>query len=210
MRQVLTKGPPPADVRLFTSCDACRLGKAKRAPAPRATANRATSFAYRLHADTSGRIRPATPSGAGYASVIVDDASRWVFVRLLDDMTMVTTAAALESVLRDAASGEAVLPTKVIRTDNGTEWLGAAVTRLLAASGIKRERTCAHTSHQNGVAERTIGVVFAMARTLLIDACLPPTYWGEAVLAAAFVRNRLPCSSNVTHYNCHTRINVCV
>ena len=202
MRQVLATCPPPtsglrpADVRLFTSCAACRLGDAKRAPAPRSTANRATAFAYRLHADTSGRIRPPTPSGASYAQVCVDDASRWIFVRLLSTMAMGTAAAALESVFRDAASGESVLPTKILRTDNGTEYLNSAVSALLASANISRERTCPHTSHQNGVAERAIGIVFAKARTMLIDACLPPQYWGEALVTAAYIRNRLPCSSN--------------
>ena len=59
-----------------------------------------------------------------------------------------------------------------------------------------RELTCVGTSHQNGVAERTIGVVFAVARTIIIDAYLPPRFWGEAVIVAAYVHNRLPSSAN--------------
>ena len=59
-----------------------------------------------------------------------------------------------------------------------------------------RELTCVGTSHQNGVAERSIGIIFAIARTIMIDAALPPTFWGEAVITAAYVRNRLPTSAN--------------
>ena len=60
-------------MRLFTSCEACRTGNAKRAPAPRSTTNRATSLAYCIHADTTGRVRPSTPSSASYLHVAVDD-----------------------------------------------------------------------------------------------------------------------------------------
>ena len=202
MRQVLAQCPEvapslkPADVRLFTLCDGCGVGKAIRPSAPEKADVRSTSFAYRLHADTSGVVRPSTSSGFTRVLVVVDDASRWVFVTLLRRATMHAVASALRSILRRAAGDESVLRTKYLRTDNGTEFVNTVVAALLAESDIIRELTCVDTSHQNGVAERTIGVIFATARTMLVDASLPPRFWGEAVMCAAYVRNRLPCSAN--------------
>ena len=202
MRQVLTECPEvasslkPADVRLFTHCDSCGIGRAIRPAAPEKAVVRATSFAYRMHADTSGVVRPSTSSGFTRALVVVDDASRWIFVALLRHADMVSVAAALRSIFRRAAGDESVLRTKYLRTDNGTEFVNKIVDALLAESDIMRELTCVGTSHQNGVAERAIGVVFAVARTMLADACLPPRFWGEAIMCAVYVRNRLPCSSN--------------
>ena len=66
-------------------------------------------------------------------------------------------AAALHSVLVNVAGDAHVLRTSVLRTDNGTEFINSAVASLLANAGIRHERTCPHTSHQNGVAERAIG-----------------------------------------------------
>ena len=36
-----------------------------------------------------------------------------------------------------------------------------------------------------------------MARTMLVDAALPPRFWGEAVMTAVHVHNRMPSSANV-------------
>ena len=202
MRQVLTTCPElapslkPVDVRLFTSCDGCGMGKASRPSAPEKASVRATSFGYRIHADTSGTIRPNTASGCARLLVVVDDASRWVFVSLLRRADMHSVAAALRTTLRRIAGDEAVLRTKYLRSDNGTEFKNTEVNKLLAESDVQRELTCVGTSHQNGVAERTIGILFATARTLLVDASLPPRFWGEAIMCAAYVRNRLPSSAN--------------
>ena len=202
MRLILTRHPEvattlrPADVQLFTTCDACSIGSSTVQPTGSATYTRASAFGYRLHADTTGTVRPSTSSGFTRVLFVVDDASRWVFIALLLKACMDTIAAALRSILREAANGESVLRTKILRTDNGKEFKNSLVDALLAEADIIRELTCVATSHQNGVAERAIGVIFAMARTLLIDAALPPRFWGEAVMVAVHIRNRMPCSAN--------------
>ena len=105
---------------------------------------------------------------------------------------------ALRAIFRRVASGESVLRTKYLRSDNDTEFKDVEVNKLLSESDIMRELTCVGTSHQNGVAERVIGVVFATARTMLVDARLPPRFWDEAVMCAGClcVSNRLPSSAN--------------
>ena len=86
---------------------------------------------------------------------------------------------ALKTILRAAAGGESVLRTKILRSDNGTDFKNDLVDRLLAEAG---ELTCVP---QNAVAERAIGDIFAMARTMLVNAALPLQFWGEAVMTAA-------------------------
>ena len=205
MRQVLTQHPQidpslvPKDVLLFTSCPACALGNAvKRARPPKASI-RATAFAYRLHFDTSGVVRPSTASGYTRVLIGVDDASRWYFVSLLKSATMAAVSAAMRAILRVASTTHSVLRTKVVRCDNGTEFKNTLVDSLLAECNVEREYTCVGTSHQNGVAESALGTVFAMARKMLVDASLPPRFWGEAVLAAVHVHNRLPTSANTNN-----------
>ena len=89
---------------------------------------------------------------------------------------MHSVASALRRILRLAAGTQSVLRTKVLRSDNGTEFKNAAVDALLAETDIQRELTCVGTSHQNAVAERAIGIVFAAARTMLVSAALPPRF----------------------------------
>ena len=202
MRYILKTAPQACgslttrDLALFTTCAACQVGKCVRAPRPKATATRSTLFAHRLHADTTGVIRPSTQGGFRRALIVVDDASRWIFAVLLQAATKHETCAALRSILQAAASDAHVLRTQILRTDNGTEFLNSCVAELLAQGGIRHERTCPHTSHQNGVAERAIGRLMPLVRTFLAAASARPTLWGEALLAAVHVTNRMPCTAN--------------
>ena len=202
MRYIMKKFPQVCgslttrDLALFTTCPACRMGKSRKAPRPKSTYTRSTLFGHRLHADTTGVIRPATTAGYRRALIMVDDASRWIFVKLLRTASMHETAAAVTQVLHDAAADAHVLRTQIVRTDNGTEFINSAVQQLFAQSGIRHERTCPHTSHQNGVAERSIGKLMPVVRTMIAAASARPTLWGEAIHAAAHVLNRMPCSSN--------------
>lgn len=82
------------------------------------------------------------------------------------------------------------------RSDAGTEMKNKKMDHLLRRHGIARELTCTETSYQNGKAERYIGVLFAMLRTLLHESRMPQSFWGEAVCAAAYVGNRLPLTSH--------------
>lgn len=103
---------------------------------------------------------------------------------------------AIRKVLYTVAADAHVLKTQVFRSDNGTEFINSAVNSLLAQAGIRHERTCPNTSHQNGVAERAIGKLMSIVRTMIAAASALPTLWGEAIHAAAHVVNRMPCSSN--------------
>lgn len=187
------------DLALFTTCPACKMGKSTKANRPRSTYSRSKIFGYRLHADTTGIIRPASTGGYQRALIIVDDASRWIFVELLRTATMQETAQAIRKVLYTVAADAHILKTQVLRTDNGTEFINSAVQSLIAQAGIRHERTCPHTSHQNGVAERSIGKLMPVVRTMIAAASALPTLWGEAIHAAAHVANRMPCSSNDNH-----------
>ena len=115
------------DLALFTTCPACNVGKCRAARSPKSTSTRFTLVGYRLHADTTGTIRPSTRGGFNKALIVVDDASRWIFVQLLRTNTMQEVSRKFEIILR-AASGDAhVLRTRVVRSDNGTEFVNSAI-----------------------------------------------------------------------------------
>ena len=58
------------------------------------------------------------------------------------------------------------------------------------------------TPEQNGVAERLTRTLVETARSMLLDAKLPKSYWGEAVNTAVYLKNRSPSRSlkGVTPY----------
>ncbi|KAJ0487829.1 putative RNA-directed DNA polymerase [Helianthus annuus] len=58
--------------------------------------------------------------------------------------------------------------------------------------GTSLETTCTHTPQQDGVVERKHRHLLDTARTLMFEANLPKRFWGECVLTAAYIINRLP------------------
>ncbi|GKC70938.1 putative RNA-directed DNA polymerase [Tanacetum coccineum] len=61
-----------------------------------------------------------------------------------------------------------------------------------ANQGIILETSCIHTPQQNGVVERKHRHLLETARALRFEANLPTRFWGECVLTAAYVINRMP------------------
>ena len=65
--------------------------------------------------------------------------------------------------------------------------------------GVIHESSCVNTPQQNGVAEQKNGHVLAVTRAFLFQKNVPKNYWGEAVLTAIHLVNRL--STRVLDYN---------
>nr|GEV72156.1 hypothetical protein [Tanacetum cinerariifolium] len=80
--------------------------------------------------------------------------------------------------------------------------LTCLVAKASADEWIKREFSNARTPQQNGVAERRNRKLIEAARTMLVDAKLPVTFWAEAVNTACYVQNRVLVykSQNKTPY----------
>ena len=58
--------------------------------------------------------------------------------------------------------------------------------------GIAVEYTTAYTPSQNGVSERLNCTLVGMAKAMLLASGLPQKFWGFAIEAACYIRNRLP------------------
>ena len=97
-----------------------------------------------------------------------------------------------------------MLRTQILCSDHGNEFINNVIQDLLLAQGgIRHERTCVYTSHQNqnGVTERVIGKLMSMVRTMMVTASDRPTLWGEALHAAAHITNRMPSSPNDNNHS---------
>ena len=52
-----------------------------------------------------------------------------------------------------------------------------------------------YTPQQNGVAEKRNQTLLEMVRSMMVQANLPISYWGDALLTAAYILNRVPSKS---------------
>ncbi|GJP58457.1 hypothetical protein CLOP_g25392 [Closterium sp. NIES-67] len=80
---------------------------------------------------------------------------------------------------------------KVIRSDNGGEFIGADFEGELKRKGIQHQLTVPYNPQQNGVAERFNRTLQEGARTLLGRAGLPDPFWVSALRQVALVKNRV-------------------
>ncbi|CAI7839283.1 unnamed protein product [Closterium sp. NIES-53] len=80
---------------------------------------------------------------------------------------------------------------KVIRTDNGGEFIGADFEAVLNKKGIQHQLTVPYNPQQNGVAERFNRTLQEGARTLLGRAGLLDLFWVTALRQIALVKNRV-------------------
>lgn len=88
---------------------------------------------------------------------------------------------------------------KVVRTDGGGECLNSQFEDYATRNGIRLQNTHPDTSASNGKAERFHRTLMNSARAMLWASALPQRYWGDAVLYASYIRNRVPTRANADY-----------
>ena len=66
---------------------------------------------------------------------------------------------------------------------------------LFEEKGIRRQLTILGTPQQNGVAERRNRTLLEMVRSIMAQANLPISFWGDVLLTATYILNRVPSKS---------------
>ncbi|GJW74735.1 retrovirus-related pol polyprotein from transposon TNT 1-94 [Tanacetum coccineum] len=158
-RHGLVRGLPRLKFEKDHLCSACAMGKSKKQSHKPKSEDTNQEKLYLLHMDLCGPMRVASVNGKKYILVIVDDYSRFTWVKFL------------------ASKDEA--PDFIIK------FLKMIQVRLNAAVGISHETSVARTPQQNGVVERQNRTLVEAARTMLIYAKAPLFLWAEAVATAS-------------------------
>ena len=81
---------------------------------------------------------------------------------------------------------------RILCNDNALEYLSAPISTFLSSHGILHQSSYAHTPQQNRVAECKNGHLVETARTLLLHHIVPQRFWGDAILTAFYLINRMP------------------
>ena len=84
---------------------------------------------------------------------------------------------------------------KFVRADNAKELCNGPMAQLYHSFGITHQKCCVETPQQNGVVERKHRHLIETARALFFQSNIPKSFWGECVLCAAYLINRLPLST---------------
>jgi hypothetical protein len=90
---------------------------------------------------------------------------------------------------------------KRVRSDRGGEYLSNNFGEYYAEHGIIHETTTPYSPQSNGVAERKNQTLTDLVNAILGSSGLSKSWWGEAILAACFILNRVPSAkADITPY----------
>nr|GLL25232.1 uncharacterized protein LOC109182622 [Ipomoea trifida] len=143
--------------------------------------------------DIWGPYKVATIHGHHYFLTILDDHNRAVWVYLMKAKSEVRSLIIQFCNLVENQFGTTV---KCIRSDNGLEF---NLQDYFSQKGIIHQTSCIYTPQQNSRVERKHGHLLSTARSLRFQANLPEQFWGECVLHAAYIINRLPSAAIDNH-----------
>ncbi|CAI7735681.1 unnamed protein product [Closterium sp. NIES-54] len=170
------------------SCPTCLETKFTKFPFSSGTGPAKAPLAL-VHMDVVGPTRAPSLSCSCYFLTNVDDHTPAVWVYPLKTKGEVAAAVLKEWMPR--AQRESGHKVKVIRTDNGGEFIGADFESVLKKKGIQHQLTVPYNPQKNGVAERFNRNLQEGARTLLGCARLPDSFWVTALRQVALVKNRV-------------------
>ena len=143
--------------------------------------------------DVLGPITPTSRSGFKYIVSFIMMKSRYVTVFPMRKKSEVTSAFTRFYQEIKTLTGKKI---KVLRSDNGGEYRNAAMDKFCKAKYIKQEFTVPYNPEQNGMAERMNRTLVEMTRCMLKDSSLDKSYWCEALMTSADIRNVLLSSAN--------------
>jgi transposase InsO family protein len=171
------------------SCLECPLGKQKRLPLTKDSQKKPTRLLELIHTDLMGPMQSLTAGrNCAYVLTFVDDASRYAWTYLLK-----TKSAAFSCFQKWLAlvENQTDLRVKRLRSDNGGEFCSNEFEAFLTGKGILHEHTMPYTPQENGISERINQTLQNIMRCLLSHSGLPESLWGEAMMTACYLYNRL-------------------
>ncbi|GJR09126.1 retrovirus-related pol polyprotein from transposon TNT 1-94 [Tanacetum coccineum] len=146
----------------------CKLAKFSAQPFSNSISSSTAPFDL-VHSDVWGPAPVSTKGGSRYYVSFIDDFTRYTWVYLMKQRSdFLTIFKEFRALVKTQHS--AVI--KCFRCDLGD------------------------TPQQNGVAERKRRHLVETARSFLLSADVPSVFWGEAVLTAIYVINRIPTAHN--------------
>ncbi|GJR47376.1 retrovirus-related pol polyprotein from transposon TNT 1-94 [Tanacetum coccineum] len=137
--------------------------------------------------DLCGPMRVQTINGKKYILVIVDDYSRFTWVKFLrsKDETPKVVIKFLKKI--KVGLNKTI---RYIHTDNGTEFVNKDLTSYYEHVGIFHQKTVPRTPQQNDVVKRRNRTLVEATRTMLIFSKALMFLWAEAVATACYTQNR--------------------
>ena len=165
-------------------CQGCVIGKHPQEKFEKGKAWRASSPLELIHSDLMGPFPNPSISKARYVLTFIDDFSRYTWVYFLMQKSEVFENLKDFKALVENQSGRKI---KILRTDNGGEYVNKYVQHLCSQSGIQLQHIVPYSLQHNRVAEQKNISLKEMATCMLHARPLPSKLWVEALNCANYI-----------------------
>nr|GEV28236.1 ribonuclease H-like domain-containing protein [Tanacetum cinerariifolium] len=160
----LVRGLPKLKFEKDHLCSACAMGKSKKKSHKPKFEDPNQEKLYLLHMDLYGPMSVESVNGKKYILVIVDDYSRFIWVKFLRSKDE-----ALDFIIKFLKMIQVRLkiPVRHIQTDNKTEFVNQTLREFYEEVGIYHETSVTRSSQKNGVIEIRNRTLIESARTIV-------------------------------------------
>jgi transposase InsO family protein len=172
-------------------CNGCAQGKNIKNPFSKKD-SKAEGVLELIHSDVCGPMPSSSISGYVYYVFFIDDYSCKTWVYFLKSKDEVFSKFKEFKALIENLSERKI---KILRSDNGGEYISKEFVNFCKDVGIKRELTIPYNPQQNGVVERKNRTIMEAVKTMIHDQDLPMCLWAEAAKTTVYVQNRLSHSA---------------
>ncbi|GKD73194.1 retrovirus-related pol polyprotein from transposon TNT 1-94 [Tanacetum coccineum] len=164
-RKDLVRGLPRLKFEKDHLCSACQLRKSKKHTHKPKTKNTNLEVLNTLHMDLCRPMRVQTINGKKYILVIIDDYSRFTWVKFLrsKDETLEVIIKFLKQI--QVSLNKTI---RYIHTDNGREFVNKDLAAYYERVSIFHQKTVPRTPQQNGIVEIRNRTLVEASRTMLI------------------------------------------
>lgn len=169
-------------------CDVCQIAKHQRSNFPSQPYKSSKPFAL-IHSDLWGPSRVPNVSGKKWFITFIDDHTRITWVYLLKEKG---EAEQTFKHFHLMVNNQFNAKIQILRTDNGREYFNSILGGYFLENGIIHQNSCVDTPQQNGVAERKNRHLLEVARSIMFTNNVPKYFWGDSILTACYLINRLP------------------
>lgn len=163
-------------------CKCCATQKAKRCAVPKQWGTRATKVLEIVHMDVLGPLDVEATTGERYGIGFIDSFSRYAAVYLM--RTRDECISKFQQFIADVGHPRTLV------TDGAKEFTSRAFADFCREQKIRHEYSAPYIPEDNGKIERIWGTVVNMARSMVNNASMKKQYWGFALKAAFYIKNR--------------------
>lgn len=186
IKNKLLNGMPREIENEFMKCKTCIESKMHNVPFKN-NRSKAQEILEIVHTDVCGPFSTTGFKGEKYFISFIDDYSKIARVYVMKSKSEVFDCVIEYINEVENLTGKRV---KILRCDNGKEYLNGKIYNFCKSKGIKIDNCPAYVHELNGVAERFNRTIMDISRSLLAKANIHKKYWPEIVCAATYLRNR--------------------